>query len=364
MKHLKQTAAVLLCILTLLPLGACRSGSTALTASGQTISSGLYNWYLVQAYNAACELNGGKEGLFTAQLEEKDASAWIQDKAVELCKEHLAIEQKFDERGLSVGDDGDELVETTVSQYWKAAGYSRNYETLGVDEESFRAASLNDYKRDQIFADMKAELVAELTDDQQREYYQSHYALIKFIAIPYDSAESGEDAGNPEMEDAGNPETEDTGYKAAFDGYLSRLKGGADFDTIIDELLLEDELIMAGASTSKTSETGSVKFRSQDAYASLVARGQSGYPAAFLDGLFDKEYGKLYTYDDSGNLFNIAYERLDLNGDTVAFDSCRDDLQTRMARERFEEQIAEWASQITVEENTGVTKQNVEEKFS
>lgn len=357
MKHLKQTAAILLCILTILSFGACQSGATALTTSGQTISSSLYNWYLVQAYNAACELNGGKEGLFTAQLEGKEASAWIQDKAVALCKEYLAIEQKFDERGLSVGSDGDELVEATVSQYWKAAGYSRNYETLGVDETAFRAASLNDYKREQVFEDMKDELITELTNDQQQAYYQSHYALIKFIALPYDSKED-------DSEDAGSPEAEETSYEAAFDRYLSRLKGGADFDVIIDELLSEDELIMAGASTSKTSETGSVQFRSQDAYASLVARGQSGYPAAFLDGLFDKEYGKLYTYDDSGNLFNIAYERLDLNGDTVAYDSCKDDLQTKMANERFEELTAEWASQITAEENTGVTKQDVEEKFS
>ena len=35
------------------------------------LSEGMYNWFLVQAYNSACSLNGGKEGLWDNEIEGK-----------------------------------------------------------------------------------------------------------------------------------------------------------------------------------------------------------------------------------------------------------------------------------------------------
>ena len=46
------------------------------------LSEGMYNWFLVQAYNSACSLNGGKEGLWDNEIEGKAAEEWIEDTAI------------------------------------------------------------------------------------------------------------------------------------------------------------------------------------------------------------------------------------------------------------------------------------------
>ena len=54
------------------------------------LSEGMYNWFLVQAYNSACSLNGGKEGLWDNEIEGKAAEEWIEDTAILYGKEYLA----------------------------------------------------------------------------------------------------------------------------------------------------------------------------------------------------------------------------------------------------------------------------------
>ncbi|RHO86562.1 hypothetical protein DW049_10650 [Ruminococcus sp. AF41-9] len=94
------------------------------------LSEGMYNWFLVQAYNSACSLNGGKEGLWDNEIEGKAAEEWIEDTAILYGKEYLASELKFDEEELTIEDSSLETMESTKERYWNELGYEDTMKTM------------------------------------------------------------------------------------------------------------------------------------------------------------------------------------------------------------------------------------------
>ena len=363
MKRSKSLFSILACTLLIFSLTGCQNDSSASisTVSESDISSALFNWYLVEAYDEACTIHDGKDELFTSQIEGKDTETWIREQAVTLYKKHFAVENEFESRGLSLSDEDSQTIDNTVEQYWDAAGYSSYYESKGVDEEAFRAATANDIKRDMLFEDMKEELTASLTDQALSDYFDNHYAMIKYIAFPYNAYNQST---------TGDADSDTIDYDTLFEEYQNRIQGDSDFNTAIDEIQADDKLLSGGVNTSKiisnveegtSSETVSIP---SDPYATIVSLGQSGFPEAFLEGLFDQEYGIPLVYDDTSNLYQIIYERLDISGETEVFESLQDEIRTKMGEELFEEKIAELAEPISTEEIDDVINQDIETKFT
>ena len=363
MKRSKSLFSTLACTLLIFSLTGCQNDSSATisTVSESDISSALFNWYLVEAYDEACTIHDGKDELFTSQIEGKDTETWIQEQAVTLYKKHFAVENEFESRGLSLSDEDSQTIDNTVEQYWDAAGYSSYYESKGVDEEAFRAATANDIKRDMLFEDMKEELTASLTDQALSDYFDNHYAMIKYIAFPYNVYNQST---------TGDAEGDTIDYDTLFEEYQSRIQGDSDFNTAIDEIQADDKLLSGGVNTSKIisnaeeSTSSETVPTSSDPYATIVSLGQSGFPEAFLEGLFDQEYGTPLVYDDTSNLYQIIYERLDISGETEVFESLQDEIRTKMGEELFEEKLTELAEPISTGGINDIINQDIEAKFT
>lgn len=83
------------------------------------------------------------------QIDGKDATAWINEKVLEYCKSYVAVEQKFNELGLSFSDSDKNILETQLENMWYY--YQSLYEPNGAGKQSVEKILENSYKSNLIF---------------------------------------------------------------------------------------------------------------------------------------------------------------------------------------------------------------------
>ncbi len=109
MNLFKKITAGLLAAATLVSFSGCSSSDTSWTykLGDYTVTSGMYVGLSLTAYQEAQALEGfdASKPPFDQQLEGEDGLKWVTDEAESLARNYLAIEQKFDEMGLTVDEE-------------------------------------------------------------------------------------------------------------------------------------------------------------------------------------------------------------------------------------------------------------------
>lgn len=262
-KLLKITSAAAACVFIAASFSACGENTVYIGSSaGKDIPSGIYIYALLGAYaEAQSKMTENDTDVFAITIEEKNASDWMIQKAKDDVKHYLAIEQKFDEYGLSFTEDENSAAKITVDSMWEY--YGSVYEDYGISKDSFLKCYKNTLKSDKIFEHVYGDGGERAVGDQEiQSYMNENYALINYISMNLVDGE-----GNL-LKSAGKAEI----MEMAKD-YAERAKNGEDFDklneeymTYFNDLKAAAEAAAAETAVSQTDggEVGNIQLETVD----------------------------------------------------------------------------------------------------
>lgn len=315
----KYIIALVLCgFLGVLQLGDVRASESV------ELSEGMYNWFLVQAYNSACNLNGGKENLWENEIKGKTTEKWIEDVAIQYGKEYLAAEQKFDEETLAVEKSSLEVLKSTQERYWNELGYGRYYVNYGITEEEFHQVLLHELKTDLLYEQEEIELAASVTEEGIEEYIQEHAVLFEYIAIPYEEKED-------------------------YQEYKGRLENGETIENLAKEIYESSELQQKGFSSSYTSYAISALYFDSD----------TSLTNGFWQAVTEADYNEDICFDDEGSQFYLIFKKVPFTMEWGGIDFYKNTINDQIMVELFSDMITQWSEDIEMK-NEDILRNSVE----
>jgi hypothetical protein len=239
------------------------STAYAMTIDGTQVKAGVYIYYSYAAYmEFVDELEEQDSDLDTSDnkvvkkqsIDGEDAETWIKNKALEYCQRFVAVQQKFEEAGLSLDEDEETEIDDTMESFWESNGDT--YEKNGISKSSVTQVLENTYMTNDLFLyyyDVDGE--EGTTEDELKEYYEENNARVRYIK--FDLTDGNGDA----LDDDGKAD-----MKAMVEDYLGQLEAlSGDDDAMDDEMdAIESDYDAyvtsiseeAAAATSATDEDG------------------------------------------------------------------------------------------------------------
>lgn len=326
MKWMKKIASGALALLMAASLTACgEDTSWAYRSENATVTSGMYVGLSIQALNSAFAVDGydSSKSPFKQDLEGKDGTQWIQDKAAELSREYLAVEEKFQEMGLSFTDEEESSFNNNVELYWTTLGMSSTYEGEGCGKESFTKILRNSAKKNKIFEAVYGEGgEKEVPVDELKTIFATDYAKGTYITV------SLTDSDGNALTGADLIAKKDEAQKL-----LDQINGGEDIEKVKAEYndadVSEDSSVVVSRSNENLSTVGSA-----------IVKGKAGDTGMVTD---DK-YAYVYLVQDP------------LSGET--FEKYRSTVLQNLKSDEYDELVAQWASGLSVETNSAAVKKH------
>lgn len=250
MKTLKRALTILTLGIFILPLTACVDRSWALKADDVTISTGEYVFYLMEAYQAAnnklAEKGISTTNLSEETIDEKSAPDWIVSKALDSCKEKIAIEQLFKEKGLELTEEELKKADESTNSIWESAGsmYERNF---GINKDAVHQAySLVNAKREKLFMSYYGKDGSEaIADEDIAKYYKENYISLKFYAkMPTTEASIENESADENAENKEEKKVEtDESIQKQFNEYVEAINNGTkNIDQIRDSIKANEKI--------------------------------------------------------------------------------------------------------------------------
>ncbi|MDO4156825.1 MAG: hypothetical protein Q4D37_08620 [Oscillospiraceae bacterium] len=190
MINLKKIAATAVAAATAAVCGGCNSAMAyPLTIDGVPVKAGIYIYYSYAAYSEAIstiqeqneELDTTDDDLVKEQIiDGVDTLTWIQNKAMDYCKEYVAVQKDFEEKGLSLTKEETDDVEQYVSSAWENNG--EVFEANGISEASVKDVLTSTYKSSELFLYYyNVDGEKGVTEDELKEYYIDNDARVRYI---------------------------------------------------------------------------------------------------------------------------------------------------------------------------------------
>ena len=306
----------------------CMMPGSTLAKESMEISQGMFSWFLVRAYDAACSLNGGTTDLWENEIEGEQPEEWILKTAKSYAEEYLAVEQKFQEEELELPEGEIEAIETTQERYWNELGYGRYYADYGITEEDFGDVLEHSSQISQLYEMQRAELEESVTEEEIIAYVEEHGELLQYIAVPYSDV-LDEEATAEEKE-----EWVDT--DAIYDEYKERLEQGENMEELVKEVSENEEQQTLGISSSYTDSAAEELFLDNNTSLS------NGFQAA----LEEAEEEEVVYFDDEAQYYQIIFVKKPFTKDWAGLEQYREVLTSLIAGEKFEAQMKQWGEEI------------------
>lgn len=327
MNLLKKITAGLLAAATLVSFAGCNGSDTSWTykLGDYTVTSGMYVGLSLTAYQEAQALEGfdASKTPFDQQLEGEDGLKWVTDEAESLARNYLAIEQKFDEMGLTVEEESQNAIDANAEAYYNYLDQIYGYADKGFGLESYKKLQLNQYKSSSIFNKTYGKGgTEEVSDEELKDVFYSDYAKVFYI--PVKTTETSEDGTQSNRDQAD--------IDADIEMLSERLEAGDDFQAILDDYFAGEE---------------SIPTASQ--YYAIVKKDDAQTPQAILDFAFDSEIGEVGTSIDSTASFVL--KKMDITESEEDFTNNRDMILSSLKSEEFNAKIDEWGNAIEPEKN-------------
>lgn len=240
MKSLKKLTALLLSGLFILCSTACADKSWAMKTDSQTLSSGIYRYYLFEAYQQGVyELSFGNEDLVKdlkgQTIDGKDAEIWVKDTAVEACKTMLANEKIFKDKGLSLTDEEMKEAQENTDIIWEKEGATFN-DKLGIDKDSFHQVySIYPLEVEKIFDITFGKEAPEQTSNEEiNKFYNENYInVLSYSKVAYEAT----------TDDDGTDHSNDTEEKIneQFNSYVEMINSGAKTVNEVSQIIMQTD---------------------------------------------------------------------------------------------------------------------------
>lgn len=382
MKIVKRIAAGILCAAMALSLASCKDTTWSYRIDGTEITAGMYITFQINAYmEASQKVEDTSKDLLEQKIEDKDAEAWIAGRVLELCKSYAAVEKKFDELGLTLSQEDQNKINTSLKSNWSyLSGY---YEPNGAGEQSYKKILTNSYKSNLIFKKYyDKDGLEEVSDADLKTEFADSTALLKYVKMPMKDAE-----GN-KLKSEGKAELKKTAEK-----YLDRLKKGEAIDKLIQEYedLLEkqkedakkdtssnssaassapassaaasssassvssaaDSSASSSSSTTSSTSSGS-KEEESDPNEVLIYKEDDSKSEKFIKSVFDAKYNEPVILEDDENYYVTI--RYDITKDEKKFKDYRDSLLQQLKGDAYTDMQKEWYKNYKVETNEDSAK--------
>lgn len=190
MINLKKIAATVVAAATAAVCVGCNSAMAyPLTIDGVQIKAGIYIYYSYAAYSEAvstiqeqnADLDTTDDDLVKEQIiDGVDTLTWIQNKTMEYCKEYVAVQKDFEEKGLSLTEEETDSVEQYVSSAWETNG--EIFERNGISEASVKDVLTSTYQSNTLFLHYYGvDGEKGVTEDELKDYYIDNDARVRYI---------------------------------------------------------------------------------------------------------------------------------------------------------------------------------------
>lgn len=308
---MKKLVSLLLAAVMIICFAGC-SGTkkTVLIISGAEIDSEIFKFYLDKIVSRPTDYG------LSENPEREDAK----NAAIEQCKEYVASNTEFKNRGLSLSVSDKVGISETVNNLW--IRFENHYDEIGVSKQTLTKVYTSQAYNDAIFASEYDRGTQDAASEAViQNYFYENYVSFRAVCEYFNYAD-----GTP------------LSQKDKTD-LLSKFNG------------------IAAAQISSTDEFSSnVQELGYSASASvLLKKGSDGYPAGFFEKVYELQDNDVavIVYDEC--VFAVMKENLKDKGESVYAEyrsACINDLYSDKSRADFEEIIGSYA----VEEKGGRIK--------
>ena len=324
MNWMKRLTAIALCGALVASLAGCSGADTTWIAKyGDTkLPAGVYIATMMDVYSEAkYRVPDQKGDLLSQQIDEVNADEWICNETMNRVKEHIAIDQLFDEMGLSFTEEQQKQIDDSFTYQWGML--QKIYELNGVGETSLKLNLENNAKVNVLFQAIygkdgtKAVSDEELLDKIEQDYAKTQYILLSKVdntgtALPEDKLAT---------------------VKELAESYLARAQAG---EKILD-LILEEE--------KRTAENPDDVHSHEDEtiHDALVSKENSNFPKEFVEAIFQKELNEPFLVETEEYLFVAT--RLSVR-DEKMLESLRNTALLSLKSEEFQKDLEDRANSL------------------
>ena len=225
----KLTAGLLAAAMTV-GLSGCTLGTTSwILRYGEDnaeVPTGIYVQNMYTAYQAATQYVEDSSNVLGGEIDGRSADQWIRDTALNLTKQYLAVNLKFDEEGLTLTEAENTNIQTLVDTVWNL--YGESYTLLGINRDSYQKMQEYSAKANDLFQHYYGE-GGELapTDEEYSTYFTENYDRTRAVYYAKNDVDSMTDEERAEAEAAlAEGETLPESGREQADAALSRIQNG------------------------------------------------------------------------------------------------------------------------------------------
>lgn len=331
---LKKLTASVLAVLMVLSLSACASKNVKwiATDNGKQIPSGIYLTYMLNAYSQAMGKIADKDkNVLKQDIEGVPAAEWIQNKADESLKRHIAIENKAAEQGITISDVERSYIDQQIQYQWQFM--SAMYEKNGISYESYAAVSQNAYLENMLFeaqygAKGKTPIPdADILKAFQEGYYKTMY--VSMSLLDNEGKEKDEKAQKKVVEKADEV-------------YAKATAEGANYSDVI--LAYEKEQAKA-----KGEDESTVHEHNESSHVSFIPKESEGYDAEFLKQVGEMKNDEIRVINTGNTVYVL--KKLDITQNPLDVENYRTAVMKKLKGDEYNKTILEWVAATTVEYN-------------
>ena len=351
MNLLKKIATGLLAAAMLVSVAACHpKDETAMTIGDIKITSGLYVCALLMADSEGRdrvteeneEANGSDStssstssniDFYKQKIDDTDFSAWVRNRAEEICKEYALYDTKFAENGLSLDEETLNQVDTYAEYYWNQYGLSQVYEPNGASFQTYKKFFTYQYMTQTYFLSIYGEegtnpVPAEDIKTSLNENFVAAQTLTGSYTT--DSTTGSSTALTDE---------EKTALKEKFEGYLQRLQAGESFETIYKEQNPDD--------TTNSSET---EDGPKDPYITILGSENTTNASDNFEEVKGMAVDEVKLLEDDSKGLTLVV-RKDINDDEYYYNYLKEAVLYILKQDEFEKNVKEAADALPIEKN-------------
>lgn len=288
-------------------------------------------------------------------IEEKTVRDWINDEATKEMQKFVAVENKFDELGLSFEDNEKEKAKVYLDSIWEY--YGENYEDAGISEASQLKIMINSTKKNMIFDHYYGVGGEnEVSESEVRAYLDENNKRINYIEMELRDGE-----GNLLKSD-GKEE-----IKKMADGYIDRLKNGEDFEKVSREYSDYYDKLKADAAAAKTDSAATNDTAPAETASSytdnetVISKDGASPSQAVVTKAFEAKTGDVFLVEEDEVYYIVSV--LDLYKDEDFYTENESYVRHTLKDDEFDAKLSEWTASQTVERNEAAYKRYKIEKF-
>ena len=332
--------AALLLAAALIFCGCKRDVSYIAEYDGAKVSVSDYALKMFTAFSSAKTETGEKENdvsaILSHEIDGVPAEQWIQDEALRLLREQLAVDAEFERLGLTLSDEDIAKSESNAETQWNK--YSETYTKNGVEKASLAASNQTTLKPQYIFEALYAQDGEKaLSTDELASYFDGDYQLFRIIGIAKRDKD-GEFFTGDEL---------DAQLEKANE-YASRLKSGEDGDTLVAQA--EEELCEL-LETELDHEHGDVL----ESHISIAENGELFYSVEIMELIGQLTPGEVELYEDDESYYFVI-QKLSAADNTELLESNRFAISYELCIDEFNEYIASLTEAVELTLNDAAVK--------